>query len=61
MVLNRIEFAYNVSVHGSTLLYRYRPEYPLDIILDPNTIFEWDDSEGLRVFQISKKYRDSMI
>ena len=66
MVLNRIEFAYNVSVHGSTLLspfemlYGYRPEYPLDIILDPNTILEWDDSERLRAFQISKKYRDSM-
>jgi len=67
MVLNRIEFAYNVSVHGSTLLspfemlYGYRPEYPLDIILDSNTILEWDDSERLRAFQISKKYRDSMI
>jgi len=43
------------------MLYGYRPEYPLDIILDPNTLLEWDDSERLRAFQISKKYRDSMI
>jgi len=67
MVLNRIEFAYNVSVHGSTLLspfemlYGYRPECPLDVILDRNTILEWEDSERLRTFQISKKYIDSMI
>jgi hypothetical protein len=67
MVLNRIEIAYNVSVHGSTLLspfemlYGYRPEHSLDIMLDRNTILDWDDSEKLRAFQISKKYRDSMI
>jgi len=61
MELNRIGFAYNVSVHGSTLLspfemlYGYRPEY------SPNTILECDDPERLRALQISKKYRDSMI
>jgi len=33
----------------------------LEIILDPNTILEWDDSQRLRAFHIPEKYRESMI
>lgn len=60
MALDKLECAYNVSFHGSTLLspfeilYGYRPQYPLDIILD------WIDVEKLRALQISKTYRESM-
>ena len=30
-------------------------------ILDPKIVVDWDDTERLRAFQISKKYRGSMI
>jgi hypothetical protein len=64
MVFDRVELADNVSIHGLTpfeMLHGYGPEYPLDIILDPKTILDWDDSERFRAFQISKKHREAMI
>ena len=67
MVLRRVGFFYNVSVHISTLLSSFEmlfvehPEHPLDMILDPQTILEFDEVERLRTFQISKKHREDML
>ena len=53
MALRRVDFAYNVSVHCSMLLspfqmlFGYHPEYPLDIIIDPQTFLEGDEVEKL--------------
>ena len=58
MVLHRVEFAYNVSVHESTLLYYLHLKWCVDdseYILDPETILDWDDSERLCASQISNK------
>ena len=33
----------------------------MDIILDPQTIVEWDEGERLHALQTSKKHRDYMI
>jgi len=61
LVLRRVEFAYNVSVHSSSvlapfeMLFGYRPDYPLDIILDPHTILERNEAERLPCFPKFKK------
>jgi hypothetical protein len=43
------------------MLFGYRPEYVLHLILNVMTELDSDDGETLRAFEISRKYRKKTI